>query len=114
VGEFELHAHRFEDQQDVGKDDRGVYAQPLGRSDRNFGRQRRIFAELEESGFGADGPVFGLVAARLPNIPVWGLRLRLAATRPHKHTVLQCLSQRRPIIYQKLTLNFPPRAHVQL
>ena len=36
-----------------------------------------------------------------------------AATGPHEHAVFECLSQRRAIIYQNLTANFPSQRHVQ-
>ena len=69
LGEFELEAKRFQDQEDVGEEDGGVDAQPLGRGDRHRRGQLGAFAQLEERDLGANRPVFGHVTAGLPHQP---------------------------------------------
>ena len=69
LGELEIQPQGLEDQEDVGEQNRGIDAQPLGRGDRHLGRQLGPFAQLEERDLRANGPVFGHVAAGLPHQP---------------------------------------------
>ena len=55
--EFELHAHRFENQQDVGENDGRVDAQALDGVHRYLGGQVRRFAQFEERHLRAHLPV---------------------------------------------------------
>ena len=48
LGELEIEAQRLEDQEDVGEQDRGIDAQPLGRGDGHLRRQLGPLAQLQE------------------------------------------------------------------
>jgi hypothetical protein len=56
--------------QDIGKQDRGVEAEPADRLQRHFGRQLGRKAEIEKArDLCPHGPIFRQVTARLPHHP---------------------------------------------
>ena len=101
--ELEPDAHRLDDQQDVGEEDRGVHAEPLDREDRHLRRGLRVLAQVEEPQARPHGAVLGQIAAGLPHQPdrrvvgrrtatcgekrvhgpPWGLDRRPAGGKPH-------------------------------
>ena len=93
LGEFEVEAQRLEDQQDVGEEDRGVDAQPLGGGDGDLGGQVGVLAELEERDLRPDLAVFGHVPARLPHQPDRRDVGRLAAAGLEEGTVAARVGQ---------------------
>src|SRR5262249_32836027 len=79
LGEFELEAQGFEDQEDVGKENGGVDPQAFGGGDGDLGGELGTLAELQERDAGAQLPIFRHVAAGLPHQPDGGDVRRLAA-----------------------------------
>ena len=67
--EFEVEAHGGEGEQEVGKDDGGVYAETLGCGDGDFGGDLRGAADFKERVVFADGHVLGHVTAGLAEEP---------------------------------------------
>ena len=67
--ELEPHAERLDDQEDVGKEDRRVHAEPVHGLERDRRGGLRVLAELEEAEALAHGAILGEVAARLAHEP---------------------------------------------
>ena len=69
LGELQVHAHRLQDRQQVGEDDRGVHAQARHGGTHHLAAQRRVLAQFQEGGLGPHLAVLRHVPARLPHQP---------------------------------------------
>ena len=69
VAEFELEAHGFGGDEDVGEDDDGVDAELAKGLKRDFDGEIGRFADFEEGVICADGAVFGEITASLTHHP---------------------------------------------
>ncbi len=69
AGEIQPQAHRLENQQQVGEQDRRIDAQPLDRLDHHLRAQGGIFAQPEKTDLRAQFAVLGQVAPGLPHEP---------------------------------------------
>ena len=68
--EVEVLAQRQGNQQDIGKQERGVQAEPAYRLDRHLGSQFGCEAEIEKpAGLRTDLAIFRQIPARLPHEP---------------------------------------------
>src|SRR2546425_1074335 len=68
-GELQANAHGLDDQQNIGKENRGVHAEPFHRSDRHLGGQIWTFTESEERHLLAERTVLGHVTPGLAHQP---------------------------------------------
>ena len=82
--EMKGQAHDFERQQQVGKNDGCVDPRGLGGGNRDFGRDRRLLANLDERILLAQGAVFGHVAPSLAHEPDRRLVDRLRPASLHE------------------------------
>ena len=71
VNEVERDAHRFEWQQQIGKQDRGVHLDAANGLERDFGGEIGGTAEVEEGVPLAQRAIFAHVSARLAHEPDW-------------------------------------------
>lgn len=76
VAKFKRKAHGFRRNQDVRENDDGVNAETPKRLKGNFGGEIGSLAELEKRVIGANGAVFGKVAAGLAHHPDRDARCR--------------------------------------
>ena len=81
---FEVQAHGFQGQQEVGKDDRGIDVELLGGGDGDFSGEVRVFADLEQRVVAADCLVFRHIAAGLAEKPDRGAVHGLAQAGANK------------------------------
>src|SRR5581483_2167724 len=82
--ELEIEPHDFERKQQIGKDDGGIYAQPLSSSDRHVGSKLRSFTDLDDRVLLSDLSVLGHVAPSLAHEPDGRHIHRLPAARTNK------------------------------
>lgn len=102
--EFKFHAHRFEDRQEIGKDDCRIDAEPFDGNAHHFAGQLWVLAEIEERSLGADFPILGHVAPRLPHQPDGRVGRRLATAGFHEWAVVPRLTYTDPIAARFRTL----------
>src|ERR1700739_130698 len=76
--------HDFKGQQQVRKNDGGIYAQDFRSGDGDFGGERGFLAELKQRVVLANCAVLGHVASGLPHKPYWGAVDRLRFTSAYK------------------------------
>src|SRR5262244_2599017 len=81
---FQSHAHRLEQKQDVGEQDRGIHSQTFDRRHGDLGGQVGAFAKVEELVPCAELPVFLHVASGLTHQPYGGVGALLATAGSEK------------------------------
>ena len=87
---LEIETHRFERQQKIRKNNGGIDAQFLCRSDRHLGGQLRPFTNLNQRMRSANGLVFRHIATCLPQKPYRGSVDRLPQTGADKTAAARC------------------------
>ena len=86
---LEIQPHRFQRQQQIGKDNRCVHAQLLRGSDGHLSGQLRVLANLHQRVMLAHVAVFLHVAAGLPQKPNWRAVHRLAQACTNKTAAVE-------------------------
>src|SRR2546425_3589749 len=87
-GELQADAHGLDDQQNIGKENRGVHAEPFHRSDRHLGGQIRTFTESEERHLLAERTVLRHVTPGLAHQPHWRIWCGFAAAGSQENRLL--------------------------
>ena len=88
-GKLQVQSHRFNDEQNVGKDDCRIDTETFRGSGRHFCGQCGRFAEFEKLRVRANFAVFRHVSAGLAHQPDGRVRNRLASASAHERAVLQ-------------------------
>jgi hypothetical protein len=87
--ELQLNPQRFQDQQNIRKNNRRINPQPLNRRHRHLSRELRLLTQLQKRRPCAHLPILAHIPPRLAHQPDRRIRHRLPPARPHEWTVFE-------------------------